>query len=175
MKRYFTKSYWKFLLKSTNQHGVHSPFVYQLVTNCFYNTNKINTTSLDFPKELSNKHISILANFIQYFSINSYFVAAPATHGIFKFLTHLKRNNTEIEYADFIYVSAEKFASGLTEILIQKFFSNTVIIIETPYQNEKHWISLKKKESSRVIVDTYFFGFIFYRKQQAKEEFFIRI
>ena len=29
-------SYIKFLLKSTNQHGVHSPFVYKLVTQCFY-------------------------------------------------------------------------------------------------------------------------------------------
>lgn len=28
--------YLKFLLRSTNQHGVHSPFVYQLVTTCFY-------------------------------------------------------------------------------------------------------------------------------------------
>lgn len=29
--------YIKFWLKSTNQHGVHSPFVYDLVTKCFYN------------------------------------------------------------------------------------------------------------------------------------------
>lgn|SRR5690606_17336409 len=28
--------YIRFLLRSTNQHGVHSPFVYQLVTRCFY-------------------------------------------------------------------------------------------------------------------------------------------
>lgn len=28
--------YIKFLLKSTNKHGVHSPFVYNLVTKCFY-------------------------------------------------------------------------------------------------------------------------------------------
>ena len=26
----------KFLSKSTNQHGVHSPFVFNLVTKCFY-------------------------------------------------------------------------------------------------------------------------------------------
>ncbi|HMI07073.1 MAG TPA: class I SAM-dependent methyltransferase [Flavobacterium sp.] len=30
------KKYLKFLWKSTNQHGVHSPFVFDLVTKCFY-------------------------------------------------------------------------------------------------------------------------------------------
>lgn len=30
------KSYLKFLRQSTNQHGVHSPFVFDLVTKCFY-------------------------------------------------------------------------------------------------------------------------------------------
>ncbi|MGB6267787.1 MAG: class I SAM-dependent methyltransferase, partial [Olleya sp.] len=32
------KSYFKFLKRSTNQHGVHSPFVFDLVTKCFYDT-----------------------------------------------------------------------------------------------------------------------------------------
>lgn len=30
------KSYLKFLYNSKNEHGVHSPFVFDLVTNCFY-------------------------------------------------------------------------------------------------------------------------------------------
>ncbi|MBT8245971.1 MAG: class I SAM-dependent methyltransferase [Winogradskyella sp.] len=30
-------AYIKFLLKSTNQHGVHSPFVYNFITKCLYN------------------------------------------------------------------------------------------------------------------------------------------
>ena len=33
---YQTLQYIKFLFKSTNQHGVHSPFVFNLVTLCFY-------------------------------------------------------------------------------------------------------------------------------------------
>ena len=32
------QSYFKFLLKSTNQHGLHSPFVYNLITTCFYDS-----------------------------------------------------------------------------------------------------------------------------------------
>jgi len=37
---YSVVAYLKFLLSSTNQHGIHSPFVYDLVTKCFYNTKK---------------------------------------------------------------------------------------------------------------------------------------
>lgn len=35
---YQAVQYIKFLLNSTNQHGVHSPFVYNLITKCFYDT-----------------------------------------------------------------------------------------------------------------------------------------
>jgi len=40
------KSFILFLFKSTNQHGVHSPFVYDLVTKCFYK--KTNPSKLKF-------------------------------------------------------------------------------------------------------------------------------
>lgn len=36
MRLHLLIAYLKFWLKSTNEHGVHSPFVYQLVTRCFY-------------------------------------------------------------------------------------------------------------------------------------------
>lgn len=37
---YQIKSYFQFLLKSSNQHGIHSPFVYNLITKCFYKKTK---------------------------------------------------------------------------------------------------------------------------------------
>lgn len=38
-------SYFIFLLKSKNQHGVHSPFVYALVTKCFYQKTNLKKTT----------------------------------------------------------------------------------------------------------------------------------
>jgi len=34
------KTYIKFLLKSSNRHGIHSPFVYELIDACFYDTSQ---------------------------------------------------------------------------------------------------------------------------------------
>lgn len=39
---YQVKQYIKFLFKATNQHGVHSPFVYNFVTKCLYDKKKYN-------------------------------------------------------------------------------------------------------------------------------------
>ena len=46
------KSYLQFLFKSTNQHGVHSPFVYNLVTNCFYK--KTSTAQITLFEKVKN-------------------------------------------------------------------------------------------------------------------------
>ncbi|MBI6115737.1 class I SAM-dependent methyltransferase [Salegentibacter sp. F63223] len=57
------KSYIKFLLKSQNQHGLHSPFVYDLVTKCFYDRKKYEAYTLlnDYRKNLlkNNKTIQV--------------------------------------------------------------------------------------------------------------------
>ncbi|APY10020.1 methyltransferase [Seonamhaeicola sp. S2-3] len=52
--------YIKFLIKSTNQHGVHSPFVFNLVTKCFYNKNDYpayNQIKKYRKSLLKNKHV----------------------------------------------------------------------------------------------------------------------
>ncbi|WP_299888544.1 O-methyltransferase [uncultured Lacinutrix sp.] len=54
---YIILSYFKFLIKSTNQHGVHSPFIYDLITKCFYDKKRYSTYSL--LKEYKNHLLSI--------------------------------------------------------------------------------------------------------------------
>ncbi|WP_223549330.1 class I SAM-dependent methyltransferase [Aestuariivivens sp. NBU2969] len=57
-----TFQYIKFLLKSTNQHGVHSPFVYNLATKCFYDRTvyKDYKTITKYRKKLLKNNTKIL-------------------------------------------------------------------------------------------------------------------
>ena len=54
---YQIKQYIKFLFKSRNQHGVHSPFVYNFVTKCFYDK-----TNYDAYQDILNYRKSLLKN-----------------------------------------------------------------------------------------------------------------
>lgn len=51
------KAYLRFISKSKNEHGIHSPFVFSLVTKCFYDEKKYAEYSV-----LKNYRNSILAN-----------------------------------------------------------------------------------------------------------------
>ena len=50
-------SYYKFFIRSTNEHGVHSPFVFDLVTTCFKDK-----SSKDWYKTLESYRNLLLGN-----------------------------------------------------------------------------------------------------------------
>ena len=58
MQHSFT-SYIKFLYKSTNQHGIHSPFVYDFTIKCLYKENNINE---QFTKTINEYRKSLISN-----------------------------------------------------------------------------------------------------------------
>lgn len=160
-----TFSYLKFLLKSTNQHGVHSPFVYNFVTKGLYKkelkvTNFGNYSEL---KNLSKKEQKILSKIVNYFKIDSIYFDL-------KELSKTLDNDFNL-----IYFSDLK---KINTFNLSKLNSNNFIIVNGIYkkkENYYNWLKIIKKQEVKVSIDLFNFGIIFFRREQAKEHFSIRV
>lgn len=179
MSNILKQSYRDFLLNSKNEHGVHSPFVYDLVTKCL--RNKRYTPSLykelknGFPRSFNAKHIRILNDVISHLEIVNYGHFCKSEHSIDKLPITRLLTKTKHSTADLIYLPVENFNSHHVEQVINELKKGAVLIIEDPYSNNEVWNLFKEKQKKHIVIDTYFFGFIFNRSQQANEHFNIRI
>lgn len=153
--------FFRFLLKSTNQHGVHSPFVYNYITKGIYTPTK----GLKYKKRTDKWLIKSL-NYFQ-----------PETHPVLG--DYMAQNVNE---------KAHGFSSG-SSILVEKFDKNKVTGIKEIIQNMKdnqilllclysypeaflNEVRLDKEVT--LVVDFYCGCLISKRKEQPKQNFFIR-
>ncbi|MEP1487157.1 MAG: class I SAM-dependent methyltransferase [Algibacter sp.] len=248
--------YIKFLLKSTNQHGVHSPFVYHLVTKCFYdkttysayknissykkllleNKSVINVADLgagsqvmkqrkrnvsDITKNAgtTNKRAKLLFRLTQHFK-PQHILELGTSLGISTHAMSLENSNiTTIEGCpntsiftetlfnqnlagninlitgnfndeikkltsntyDFIFFDGnhQKEATlSYFESLLKTTHNDSVFIFDDIYWSEgmtEAWKTIKKHPKVTVTIDTFYWGFVFFRKEQLKEDFVIRV
>ena len=160
-------SYFKFLLKSTNAHGIHSPFVFNYVTQCLYSKKKLN----------KNKSINVLSNSIDHFQAKSIWVEDGAkAQGIIE--THnpkLVGNNFPFDIMFFEELDKKGFRALLSE---GKIHNNTIIFINSIHENpQKHelWKELINIPEIAVSMDMFHLGALSIRKEQLKQHFTIRI
>lgn len=155
----------KFLLSSTNQHGVHSPFVFDFVTKGLYKKSII-TNEIDKYLELnslSKKERKILSKIITYFNVNEFY---------FSYKSQISTLNKKFKLLYFRNLTEEEIVNS---ILLNE---NTILIFHHIYKNNKSlklWNDFLKKQSNIVSIDLYYFSLLFYRPQQAKEHFKIRV
>ena len=253
-------AYIKFLWRSSNQHGVHSPFVYNLVTRCFYdkkkkpayekikeyrrsllkNTESIEVTDFGAGSRVfrsDTRKVSAIAKnagitpsrarllnrLIPYLNIKNAIeigtsvgigTAAMAAgneitittiegcpetarvakenlrkHGfqetdfkIGEFDNVLKNiiSETEKPKFDLVYFDGnhQKEATlSYFEKLLPTAHNDTVFIFDDIHwspQMEEAWEEIKKHPAVKVTIDTFFWGFVFFRREQEKEHFVIR-
>ncbi|WP_123877309.1 hypothetical protein [Flagellimonas maritima] len=162
-----TINYLKFLLKSTNQHGVHSPFIYNYVTKCLY-----------AEKMISNiKAHNVLLKTIGYFGFENICVSG-ARHlavDIKKSYPNSKLNTNRID----ILYTEELHPDKMEKMLAQKkFHNNSVILINSIHkdvQKNQSWEKLIALPTITVSIDMFYLGALFIRKEQVKEHFTVRI
>jgi hypothetical protein len=158
------KSYLKFLWDSKNEHGVHSPFVFLLVTKCFYD--KANLEPYFPNMETKTKKGKFLNRLFYYFQFQD---------GIY--ISENKK--TPPSKVDFIFIDSIYLYENNFDLksIIALANNETCLIFENPHysiKTEKKWESVVTNPNFNVTIDTYTFGFAFIRKEQVKEHFTIR-
>ncbi|MBG6128752.1 hypothetical protein IWQ47_000556 [Aquimarina sp. EL_43] len=184
------KAYLRFLSKSTNQHGVHSPFVYNLVTQCFYNTEKrkayiaIKSIYKKADKKIPVRYrtAKLLNRILSYFDIKTGLVLTDS-----KVISEILSidNLVEIDHNiqskndyDMIYLNINQLHSLFNiELLLSVVHNDSVIILNSIYESEDNtilWKTIQEHPKITVTIDTFHLGFVFIRNEQAKEHFTIR-
>jgi len=153
-------SYLKFLWYSKNQHGVHSPFVYDFVTKGLYK--KITNNQMIKIEEihnLSSKKKKIFLKIANYFNVNQIFTNSK------KATEHSKQKWNLL------------FLNSLdSQELIPN--PNYFIVVNGIHKSEKalyNWKNSIENKEATVTIDLFYFGLIFFREEQEKEHFIIRV
>jgi len=153
-------SYLKFWLKSSNQHGLHSPFVYDYLTKGLYNAENLS----------DNKQLNWILKSIEYFNPNKIFVCDRLKRELVK-SNH--KYTKIIEEADLIFIKSNS-EFDLEEV-INNMSSKQLLFI----CNEKYNPSLQKKLQQNniviVLVDFFVGSLISKRTEQLKQNFFLRL
>ncbi|WP_350292295.1 hypothetical protein [uncultured Croceitalea sp.] len=161
------KSYFKFLLKSTNEHGVHSPFVFNYLTKCLYKK----------PRKSKDKTLDILLKSIAYFKFTKINVIG---NSVFKKELEKKYPNLvfDAKNPDLLFYENSEFVKPVNVISHSNLHNDSIIILNNIHKNSKshnYWSNFKKWKEVSVSIDMYYCGVIFIRREQQKEHFTIRI
>ncbi|NVJ88900.1 MAG: hypothetical protein HWD82_05625 [Flavobacteriaceae bacterium] len=155
----------KFLFQATNKHGVHSPFVYDFVTKGLYKkpNTKIDLNKYDALQDLSKKEQNVLSKVLNYFSVSDII-----------FNIEIKTNTLSKNY-NLLFINNLNNFKDLFSLDVKKY---QFIIIRGIYNNKNStniWYKILENYQNIVTVNLFYFGLIFYRPQQAKEHFKIRV
>lgn len=158
-------AYINYLIRSKNQHGIHSPFVFDFVTKGLYQRQKnqrnlnLNPTDLAFSKAEEK----LLKKILNYFQIEDEFnriINSTKTLGDnYKILYYNNLKNFNIDSLN--------RDSSVEMLIIRR--------IHQSKESEEKWQEIINFKSATVTMDLFYFGLVFFRKEQRKEHFIIRV
>lgn len=158
-------AYINYLIRSKNQHGIHSPFVFDFVTKGLYqrqkNQRNLNLNSSDLA--FSKAEEKLLKKILNYFQIEDEFnrsINSTKTLGDnYKILYYNNLNNFNIDSLN--------RDSSVEMLIIRR--------IHQSKESEKKWQEIIDIEDATVTMDLFYFGLVFFRKEQRKEHFIIGV
>ncbi len=163
---YFLLQYLKHLLTATNQYGVHSPFVYSYLTKCLYTKSKYQ----------ASKSEKIVLKSIPYFSVEKIKISSKNSQIENLIRKEFKLTTSDNESYDLIYMNNP--VEDILSIYKEKIHNDSAIFMGNIHRTKETtalWETLKHNEMVTVSIDMFHCGVLFFRKEQLKEHFKIRI
>ncbi len=161
--------YLKFLFSATNEHGVHSPFVYGYLTRCLYRK----------PRLHRDKALDVLLKSIPYFKVKT--MGLPQSSPGIKELVGAAYPEIRFQQPpyDLLYLEAPDPAI-IREAMEEpaQLHNDSLCIIQGIHADKMAgvlWREVRALEQVRVSIDGFFCGLVFFRRQQAEQHFKIRI
>ena len=130
------KSYIQFLWHSKNEHGVHSPFVFLLLTQGLYNKKiKLPDADLSTYKGVNSKKSRLLFKIVHFFSPKSILIVGATTFEKEVFTLANPKAKIDIDIDNAIY-NCFYFSSIPTNSITNETIEQLVLTIE----NDSFWI-----------------------------------
>lgn len=156
-----TFSYFKFLLKSSNQHGVHSPYVYQYLTKGLYAKKQC------YSKE-EVKSLRLILSSIAYFNFTSVFTTNPKIKEIIhSYFKDISINDQHQTYDLILTTESANF-----EKYYDQMHNDSLLMILNSKQYRKE--ILLASQDFTLILDFYHTVVLSKRKEQKREIFHLR-
>jgi len=145
---------------------VHSPFVYKFVTKGLYRKGNGKFSKTE----------NVLVKCISYFNYTKIGLVEDSNELKIK----LKPIFPELRYNEFPFdiIYADALSKPFKTVANKNIHNNSMLILEGIYnttQQTKRWKAIKNLNEVTVTIDLYCCGVVFFRKEQAKEHFKIRI
>ncbi|TLP76743.1 hypothetical protein [Maribacter sp. ACAM166] len=145
---------------------MHSPFVYDYVTKCLYKKNKLRLPITE----------KVLIKSISYFDYKTVRLLVNNEDIAQKIKTNCPTVSLINNNSDVIFGNINDLQSS--DLEIHKLKSITMLVVDGIHKNKntlERWERLKELDCVRVTVDIFYCGVVFFRKEQVKEHFKIRI
>ena len=159
-------SYFNFIIRSSNEHGVHSPFVYNFITKGLYTKRPRHTPLVEH----------VLTKAISYFNYKSIGFVHTDNYLKGKLVASFDHLVLDTLPLDLIYVGEN--GTLFKSISTGSYHNDTMLMINGIYKNRERkvsWERIKKLPEVTVTIDLFHCGLVFFRKEQAKEHFKIRV